>query len=48
MQASRPGVMKEIAAGQIELVGDKAVAKSMLQWLGLSPFAKEKGRVSAA
>ena len=41
-------VQKEIAAGQIELVGDKAVAKSMQQWLGLSPFAKEKSRVSAA
>ena len=41
-------VQKEISAGQIELVGDKAIAKSMQQWLGLSPFAKEKSRVSAA
>ena len=41
-------VQKEIAAGQIELVGDKALAKSMQKWLGLSPFAKEKNRVSAA
>ena len=41
-------VQKEIAAGQIELVGDKALAKSMQKWLGLSPFAKEKSRVSAA
>ncbi len=41
-------VQKEIAAGQIELIGDKAIAKSMQQWLGLSPFAKEKSRVSAA
>ena len=41
-------VQKEIDAGQIELIGDKAIAKSMQQWLGLSPFAKEKSRVSAA
>jgi DNA-binding HxlR family transcriptional regulator len=41
-------VQKEIAAGQIELTGDKAIARSMQQWLGLSPFAKEKSRVSAA
>ena len=41
-------VQKEIAAGQMELVGDKALAKSMQKWLGLSPFAKEKSRVSAA
>ena len=39
-------VQKEIAAGQIELVGDKALAKSMQKWLGLSPFAKEKSRVA--
>ena len=25
--------------------GDKGVAKSMQQWLGLSPFAKEKSSV---
>ncbi|HEU4379282.1 MAG TPA: helix-turn-helix domain-containing protein [Hyphomicrobiaceae bacterium] len=41
-------VQKEIAAGQIELEGDKAIAKSMQQWLGLSPFAKEKSRLPAA
>ena len=40
-------VQKEIAAGQIELIGDKSLAQSMQQWLGLSPFAKEKSRVSA-
>jgi hypothetical protein len=36
----------EIRAGQIELIGDKTVAQSMQQWLGLSPFAKEKSRVA--
>jgi hypothetical protein len=41
-------IQKEIAAGQVELTGEKAIAKSMQQWLGLSPFAKEKSRVSAA
>lgn len=38
---------KEMDAGQIELIGDQAIAKSMQQWLGLSPFAKEKNRVAA-
>jgi DNA-binding HxlR family transcriptional regulator len=41
-------VKKEMAAGQIELIGDKQIAHSMQQWLGLSPFAKEKSRVPAA
>jgi DNA-binding HxlR family transcriptional regulator len=40
-------VKKEIADGQIELIGDKQIAQSMQQWLGLSPFAKEKSRVAA-
>lgn len=31
---------REVANGAIELSGDKAVARSMQQWLGLSPFAK--------
>jgi len=35
----------EIEAGRIELTGDKAIARSMEAWLGLSPFAKEKPRV---
>ena len=39
-------VQSETAAGQIELIGDKTVAHSMQQWLGLSPFAKEKKRVA--
>ena len=41
-------VPKEVEAGHMELVGDAEVAKSMQQWLGLSPFAKEKSRVAAA
>jgi hypothetical protein len=36
----------EINAGQVELTGDKAIARSMPQWLGLSAFAKENKRVS--
>jgi DNA-binding HxlR family transcriptional regulator len=31
---------REVASGGIELSGDKAIARSMQQWLGLSPFAK--------
>jgi DNA-binding HxlR family transcriptional regulator len=38
---------KEIDAGQIELIGDKDIGKSMQQWLGLSPFAKEKSRLAS-
>jgi DNA-binding HxlR family transcriptional regulator len=40
-------VRQEIEDGQIELIGDKSLAQSMQQWLGLSPFAKEKSRVTA-
>ena len=40
-------VEAEIAAGEIELIGDKAITRSMQRWLGLSPFAKEKRRVLA-
>ncbi|MGA7488447.1 MAG: helix-turn-helix domain-containing protein [Xanthobacteraceae bacterium] len=40
-------VQKEIDAGQIELIGDKSLAQSMQQWLGLSVFAKEKRSASA-
>jgi DNA-binding HxlR family transcriptional regulator len=40
-------VQKEIDAGQIELIGDRELARSMQQWLGLSTFAKEKKRLSA-
>jgi DNA-binding HxlR family transcriptional regulator len=34
----------EIEAGNIELTGDKALARSMHAWLGLSAFANEKSR----
>jgi hypothetical protein len=36
----------ETDAGNITLTGDKAVARSMQAWLGLSPFAAEKSRVA--
>lgn len=32
----------EVTSGNIELEGDKAIARSMHLWLGLSHFAKEK------
>ncbi len=37
----------EVNAGNIELDGDKAIARSMHQWLGLSPFAREKSRLAS-
>ncbi len=37
----------EIEAGNIELTGDKAIARSMHAWLGLSKFAKERSRVAS-
>lgn len=40
-------VQKEIEEGHIELIGDKDIARSMQQWLGLSPFANEKSRVAS-
>ena len=40
-------VAKEVEAGNVELIGAPEFAKSMQQWLGLSPFAKEKSRVAA-
>lgn len=39
-------VEKETQAGAVELLGDPALARSMQQWLGLSPFAREKPRVA--
>lgn len=39
-------VEKETDAGEIEGLGDPAIARSMQQWLGLSPFAKERPRVA--
>jgi len=40
-------VQAELDAGRLELSGDKVLARSMQQWLGLSPFAKEKNRKAA-
>ena len=40
-------VQAEVDAGRLELSGDKTLARSMQQWLGLSPFAKEKNRKAA-
>ena len=40
-------MQKEIETQEIELIGDPAIAQSMQQWLGLSPFAKEKKRALA-
>ena len=37
----------EIAAGNIDVTGDKTLARSMHQWLGLSPFAGEKSRLAS-
>ena len=36
----------EIEAGNIELTGEKAIARSMQEWLGLSSFAKEQRRAA--
>ena len=36
----------EIEAGNIELSGEEAIARSMHEWLGLSPFATEPRNVS--
>ena len=40
-------VQAELDAGRLELSGDKMLARSMQQWLGLSTFAKEKNRRAA-
>lgn len=39
-------VRAELDAGRLEISGDKAIARSMQQWLGLSPFAKEKRKAA--
>lgn len=39
-------VQAELDAGRMELSGDVTLARSMQQWLGLSPFAKEKRRAA--
>lgn len=38
----------EIDAGNITLTGDRAIARSMHEWLGLNMFAREKRAASAA
>jgi len=40
-------VRAELDAGRLDLSGDVSLARSMQQWLGLSPFAKEKSRRAA-
>jgi DNA-binding HxlR family transcriptional regulator len=40
-------VKKEVEAGELDIQGDKAIASAMQDWLGLSPFAKEKSRLAA-
>jgi DNA-binding HxlR family transcriptional regulator len=40
-------VKKEVEAGELDIQGDKAIASAMQEWLGLSPFAKEKSRLAA-
>jgi hypothetical protein len=39
-------VSKEILDGQLELTGTRELCHSMQQWLGLSPFAKEKKQIA--
>jgi DNA-binding HxlR family transcriptional regulator len=40
-------VKKEAEAGELDIQGDRAIASAMQDWLGLSPFAKEKIRLAA-
>ena len=40
-------VRESAASGKLTLVGDRRLASHMQTWLGLSPFAKEKSRISA-
>ena len=39
-------LQREIDAGAIQLIGDKALARRMHEWLGLSSFAKEKWQIA--
>jgi hypothetical protein len=41
------GVAREIDGGRMQLTGSAELAESMQRWLGLSPFAKERKRVSS-
>jgi DNA-binding HxlR family transcriptional regulator len=40
-------VKEQVARGELELLGEKAVALAVQEWLGLSVFAKEKKLVAA-
>jgi hypothetical protein len=40
-------VAKEVEAGNVELIGETELTRSIERWLGLSPFAKERNRVAA-
>lgn len=40
-------VQREVASGELELIGDRKLASSIQLWLGLSPFAAEPKRLSA-
>jgi DNA-binding HxlR family transcriptional regulator len=40
-------VEKEVDTRQLDIQGDRKIAGAMQQWLGLSPFAKEKSRLAA-
>ena len=38
---------EEIESGNIRVTGDPTLSRSMLAWLGLSPFATEKSRLKS-
>ena len=40
-------VRKEVERRELDIQGDKSIASAMQEWLGLSPFAKEKSRLVA-
>jgi DNA-binding HxlR family transcriptional regulator len=40
-------VKKEVDAGALDIQGDRVISSAMQEWLGLSPFAKEKSRLAA-
>jgi DNA-binding HxlR family transcriptional regulator len=40
-------VAKEVDCGHLDIQGDRKISAAMQQWLGLSPFAKEKSRLAA-
>jgi hypothetical protein len=40
-------VRKEVEANELDVQGDREIASAMQEWLGLSPFAKEKSRLAA-